>query len=165
MPHSSRLLSCAAFALALSLGAPAARAEHAAITLTVAGSGGRVEATADREPPLGGIRPRPQFTVHAGDPLVLQFNLTNIYPHGVKEGVIVRYFVARTQKIGQKELPELEHGAVTQGRVVVNQKPQSRVGARLQFHVDVPGIYLVRVETLNTESDHEHFSAIDLEVK
>ena len=26
------------------------------------------------------------------------------------------------------------------------------------------GVYLLRVETLNTDSDHEHFSAIDVEV-
>jgi hypothetical protein len=39
------------------------------------------------------------------------------------------------------------------------------VGARLNVRIDEPGIYLVRVDTQNTQSDHEHFSAIDLEVK
>ncbi len=30
--------------------------------------------------------------------------------------------------------------------------------------IDTPGVYLIRVETRNTQSDHEHFSAIDLVV-
>ena len=28
--------------------------------------------------------------------------------------------------------------------------------------IDTPGVYLVRLETRNTQSDHEHFAAIDL---
>jgi len=150
---------------AFTMVAPAARAEHSDIDLRVEGPHGQVEATSDREPPAGGINPRPKLTVQAGDPLVLQFILTNIYPHDVVKDVTIRYFVVRTDKIGQKDLPELEHGAITKGHVVMNLKPKARVGARLNFRIDEPGIYLVRVDTLNTKSDHEHFSAVDLEVK
>ena len=54
---------------------------------------------------------------------------------------------------------------VTQGKFVVNFRPKSRVGARVAFTVRDPGVYLLRVDTLNTGSDHEHFSAIDLRVE
>ena len=58
--------------------------------------------------------------------------------------------------------PSLE---VTQGAATLDFKPKCRIGALLKFSIDTPGIYLVRVETRNTKRDHEHFAAIDLEVK
>jgi hypothetical protein len=140
-------------------------AEHAAIKLQVIGPAGQQEASADQEPPPGGVNPRPRLTVKSGDPLVLNFILTNVYPHGLLKDVNVRYFVVRTDKFDVKQLPKLTDGVVTQGMATFDFKPKCRVGARLRFRIDEPGIYLVRVETQNTKSDHEHFSAIDLEVK
>jgi len=149
------------FAVAPSL----AYGEHAAINLQVIGPDGRQEAFADQEPPSGGVNPRPRLTVKAGDPLVLHFILTNVYPHGLLKDVTVRYYVVRTGKFGVKEVPELTDGVITQGTATFNFKPKCRIGAQLQFRIEEPGIYLVRVDTLNTKSDHEHFSAIELEVK
>ena len=146
-----------------------ARAEHATIDLRIfrenpetGESKAEAAASADEEPPAGGVQPRPLFKVKAGEPLVLQFILINTYPHGVNKDVSVRYFVAREQAPKQKELPELGEGVVTQGRFVLNFKAKTRVGARVAFTIREPGIYLLRVETMNTGSDHEHFSAIDL---
>ncbi len=147
------------------IAAPAAWAEHAVIKLQVSGPDGRQESFADQEPPLGGIKRRPRMTVKRGDPLIFEFLLTNAYPHKQIDGVTVRYFVVRTGAFGVKELPDLKSAAVTQGTVGMNFKPKCRVGARFNFRIDEPGIYLVRVDTQNTQSDHEHFSAIDLEVK
>jgi hypothetical protein len=149
-----------------------ARAEHADIKLQVfrvdPASGeslAEASASADEEPPAGGFLPRPLFKVKAGEPLVLQFVLVNTYPHGINKDVTVRYFVAPTKAPRQKELPDLSEGVVTQGKFLLNFRPKSRVGARVAFTVPKPGIYLLRVETLNTGSDHEHFSAIDLRVE
>jgi hypothetical protein len=142
----------------------AARAEHAVIKLQVTAPDGRQESFADQEPPLGGIKRRPRMTVKHGEPLVVEYFLTNAYPHKQIEGVTVRYFVVRTGAFGVKDLPDLKE-AVTQGTVNMNFKPKCRVGARFNLRIDDPGIYLVRVDTQNTQSDHEHFSAIDLEVK
>jgi hypothetical protein len=145
------------------------RAEHATIDLRVfrmdpatGESRAEASASADAEPPAGGIQPRPLFKVKTGEPLVLQFILVNNYPHGINKDVTVRYLVAREQAPKQKELPELGEGVVTQGRFVLNFKPKTRVGARVAFTIRAPGTYLLRVETINTGSDHEHFSAIDL---
>jgi len=54
---------------------------------------------------------------------------------------------------------------VTKGQFKLNFKPKTRVGARVAFTIPEPGIYMLRVDTLNTSSDHEHFSAIDLQVE
>jgi len=148
------------------------RAEHAIIDLLVlridpmtgvATEEGR--SSADREPPLGGLHPRPLVHVKTNDPLALQFVLTNAYPHGEKKNVTVRYLVIREEKAGQKAVPELTKNMVTQGRFTLNFKPKCRVGGRVRFTLKERGLYLLRVETLNTDSDHEHFSAIDIQAE
>ena len=150
----------------------AASAEHAKINLRVlrvdAQSGKTTdEATAasDEEPPAGGVNPRPVFKTKIDEPLLLQFIITNVYPHGELKDVTIRYFLVRQDKVGQKKLPDLEKGTITQGRFVLNLKPKARVGARVAFTIPEPGVYLLRVQTANTKSDHEHFSAIDLVVE
>ncbi len=154
------------------LGAPTVRAEHARIDLRIIHldpqtGRDREEATAhaDAEPPLGGSYPRPLCKVTAGAPLAAQFILINTYPHGEKKDVIVRYYVVREAKPGQKEHASPKNGAVTQGEFTLNFKPKCRVGARIAFKIEQPGCYLLRVETDRTDSDHEHFSAIDLQVE
>lgn len=139
-------------------------AEHAVIKLQITSPDGKQESFADQEPPAGGIKRRPRISVTHGKPLIFEFVLTNAYPHKQIEGVVVRYFVVRTGAF-VKEVPDLKASAVTEGTVNMNFKPKCRVGARVNVRIDEPGIYLVRVDTQNTQSDHEHFSAIDLEVK
>jgi len=158
---------------ALILALPAAAlAEHANIRLRVLridAETGKVrdeaDAAADEEPPAGGINPRPMFKAKANEPLMMQFILTNAYPHGELKDVTVRYFLVRADRAGQKTLPDLKQGTVTQGQFKVNLKPRARVGARVAFTIRERGVYLLRVDTLNTKSDHEHFSAIDVQVE
>jgi hypothetical protein len=166
--------SCLAACLVALIAWPlTARAEHAKIDLKVfhlipeSGAGGEeaAAATADTEPPQGGRNERPLAKVKVGEPLALRFFLTNTYPHGVKKDVTVRYFVVREDKQGQKEVPSRKNGTVTEGRFKMNFKPNCRVGARVVFKITEPGIYLLRVETLNTDSDQEHFSAIDVQAE
>lgn len=148
------------------------RAEHANITLRLlrldpATSQNKDEATAqaDQEPPLGGVIPRKVLTAKAHERLILQFIFVNTYPHGVNKDVTVRYFVARTDKLRQKTLPDLKAGTVVQGEFHLHFKPKCRVGARVAFTAPEPGTYLLRVDSLNTSTDHEHFAAIDLLVE
>ena len=148
-----------------------ARAEHARIDLKLIRLDAdptteeAASAVADQEPPAGGRNERPVAKVKAGEPLALQFFLTNTFPHDVKKDVTVRYFVVREDKAGQKNVPDLKDGTVTEGRFTMNFKPGCRVGAHVNFRISEPGVYLLRVETLHTDSDHEHFSAIDVQVE
>jgi hypothetical protein len=147
-------------------------AEHARIQLTIAQldaktgeARAKATAAADTDPPAGGLNPRPLIKVKVNEPLVLQFVLTNTYPHMVREGVTVRYFLVREEKAGQKTVPYVGKEGVPQGRFKMNFKPRCRVGARVRFTIKERGLYLLRVETLNTQSDHEHFSAIDVQAE
>ena len=118
--------------------------------------------------------------VAVNQPLVLQFILTNAYPHGMLKNVTVRYYIVPATKLGRKprrrfanraartklSRPLLDDGFVEQGEFTMDFKPKCRVGTRLKFRMaQSPGIYSVRVETVNTQSDHEHFSAIDVVAK
>jgi hypothetical protein len=147
----------------------AARAEHATITLSVFRSNPETglseevaSAGSDQEPPAGGNQQRQVLKVKAHEPLALQFIFTNAYPHGVTKDVTIRFFVVREDKAGQKYLPDLKGDVVVQGQFQLNFKPKARVGARVAFKVPRRGNYLLRVDSLNTQSDHEHFSALDL---
>ena len=156
----------------LALGWPAARAEHASIDLRVfhydpvtGAIKGQANSSADADPPAGGLQPRPLLKVRAGEPLALQFFYTNTYPHGEVPDVTIHYFVVREEKARQKTVPDLTKGVVTQGRFTLDFKPKAKVGARVEFTVPAPGLYLLRVQSEHTQSDHEHFSAIDLQVE
>lgn len=164
-----RVLSTLALML---LGTAPVWAEHADIDLRLQALDPRTgqvraeaHAVADHEPPLGGLLPRPLLTVRVEEPLMLQFILTSTYPHGEQKNVTVRYYVVREAAPRQKELPYLENGFITGGSFQLNLKQHGRVGARIRFSLPEPGFYLLRVDTQNTQGDHEHFSAIDLKVE
>jgi hypothetical protein len=158
--------------LVLTVAASPAFSEHASIDLRVfrydPATGAikdQANSFADTDPPAGGLNPRPLLKVKAGEPLVLQFFYTNTYPHGEVKDVKIRYFVVREEKARQKNVPPLGKDAVTQGHFELNFRPKSKVGGRVSFTIPAPGIYLLRVQSENTQSDHEHFSAIDIQVE
>jgi hypothetical protein len=155
---------------------PQLRAEHARIDLRVIDKGKEASATSDTDPPAGGRNVPPILKVKPNTPLVLQFFFTNIDPHHEIEQVQVRYYIVKAEKLGRKPAvafqdasgrqkesqPWLDSGVVSRGEFTLDFKPECRVGTRLKFQLPAPGIYSVRVGTVGTQSDHEHFSAIDL---
>jgi hypothetical protein len=146
--------------------APArARAEHANIRLDVTASKEQRTAFMDQTPPDWGKNPRPVLRAVVGEPIKIQWMFTNIYPHKTLENVVVHFFVARQAKVGQNELPELNEDVVLEAAFDMDFKPGAKAGQRNTLRIDAPGVYLIRVESRNTQSDHEHFAAIDLVVE
>jgi hypothetical protein len=154
-------------AVAVSVIAPVlARAEHFNIKLVAAGPDGVTqEAFADQTPPAGGLNPRPVLKARVGDEITMQFIMTNIYPHGMAGNAGVHYYVVRERELGQKPVPVVAQDAVIDGTFTFDLKPQARIGARQRFVIRQPGNYLLRVESQRTQRDHEHFSAIDLQIQ
>ncbi len=143
----------------------AARAEHFDIKLVATGpNGASQQAFADQTPPIGGLNPRPVLQVRTGDTIAIQFVMTNVYAHGYARDAGVRFYVVREGELGQKTVPSLENPTV-EGSFHFNLKPKARIGAKQRVAMPQPGAYLLRVESLNTQRDHEHFAAIDLEVR
>ncbi len=143
-----------------------ALAEHYQIELTVTTPREKARASADTSPPPEGRHPRPVCQARKGEPLVLQFFMTSNFPHEAIKDVTVHYFVTRIEKVGQTQVPSPSSDSIINGHFVMDFKPDTgKVGLRQQFHIDEPGIYLVRVQSEEHDADHEHFSAIDLVVE
>jgi hypothetical protein len=142
-----------------------ARAEHAKINLEVSAPHGQQTAFVDQTPPESGKNPRPVLKAKVGEPIKVQYVLTNVYPHKTLENVVVHFFIAKQQKVGQKELPDLRGDVVLETAFDMDFKPGTKAGARSTVKIDTPGVYLIRIETKQTQSDHEHFSAIDLVIE
>jgi hypothetical protein len=139
------------------------RAEHAKINLDVAVAGGeQVTAHVDQTPPESGKNPRPVIHARAGQPIRIHWILTNVYPNKTLQDVVVHFFIAPQEKVGQRELPTLGDDVVLETAFDMDFQPGGKAGGRQTIRIDEPGVYLVRVETRQTQSDHEHFSAIDL---
>jgi hypothetical protein len=147
------------------LSAAAARAEHAKINLDVVAPGGQKSAFVDQTPPATGKNPRPVLRAKAGDPIKVRWVLTNVYPHKTLKDVVVHFYIAPAEKVGQKELPPLGEDVVVETAFEMDFKPGAKAGAHTTVRIQAPGVYLVRVETRQTGSDHEHFSAIDLVIE
>lgn len=155
----------AIFSLLLALLPSAARAEHFDIKLTAtAPDGTSKEAFADQTPPIGGLNPRPVLRARAGDTIAFQFMMTNVYAHESARNAGIRFYIVREPKLGQKAVPPLEN-LTAEGSFTFNLKPRAKIGAKERVVMPLPGIYLLRVESLRTQRDHEHFSAIDLEIQ
>ncbi|MGP0063936.1 MAG: hypothetical protein ACLQGP_10115 [Isosphaeraceae bacterium] len=142
-----------------------AYAEHAKIQLEVSTGRDQVAAYVDQTPPEWGKNPRPVLKARINEPIRINYILTNVYPHKTLENVVVHFFVVRQQKPGQKEIPDLKGDVVLETAFDMDFKPGGKAGQRTTLKIDTPGAYLIRVETRNTQSDHEHFSAIDLVVE
>jgi hypothetical protein len=161
MPRSITMLTASLMA---SLVATAVRAEHAKINLEAATARENVTAFVDQTPPESGKNPRPVLKAKVNEPIRIKYLLTNVYPHKVLENVVVHFYIARQQKVGQKELPDLKGDVVIETAFDMDFKPGTKAGQRSTIKIDAPGVYLIRLETRNTQSDHEHFAAIDLVV-
>lgn len=165
-------LALAAAPLLLASAAPAGPrptcAEHAKIELTAeAGDGRREVAYVDQTPPAWGKNPRPVLKVAAGEPVRLKWLFTNVYPHETIKDVVIHFYAARQGSVGQHELPDLsgETPPVLESACDLDLRPGGHAGGRATLAIAEPGAYLLRVESRRTQSDHEHFAAIDLVVE
>ncbi len=157
------IASIALLGLSLTVNAP--RVEHAKIVLDVIAPGGKQTAFMDQTPPPQGKNPRPVVEARVSEPIKVQWTFTNVYPHKTLSNVVVHLYVARVEKTGQKELPQLDDDVVVETAFEMDFKPGAKAGGRQTVRIDQPGVYLVRVESRQTGSDHEHFAAIDLVVR
>jgi hypothetical protein len=62
-------------------------------------------------------------------------------------------------------LPNLGDDVVLETAFDMTFQPGTKAGQRNTIRIDTPGIYLIRIESRQTQSDHEHFAAVDLVVE
>lgn len=160
-----RPLGTLASSLVLFLSTSAVRGEHAKINLNVETPVDRATAFVDQTPPAFGKNPRPVVRARVGQPVRVEWLMTNVYPHKTLENVVVHFYVAPQDEVGQEELPELGEDVVVEMAFDMDFKPGANAGARTTIRIDRPGAYLIRIESLRTDSDHEHFAAVDLVIE
>ncbi len=118
----------------------------------------------DQTPPEWGKNPRPLVKARPGEPIKIQWMFTNIYPNKTLENAVIHFFVVRESKAGQKEVPPLGDDVELETAFDIDLRPGGHTGQRNTLRLEKPGAYLIRVESKNTQSDHEHFAAIDVVV-
>lgn len=163
METLSKLLLAGLFVVLSGVGQ--VRAEHAEVELTIESEGKQVTAFVDQTPPEIGKSPRPVLEIRAGQPVRVQWFFRNVYPNKTLKDVVMHFYVARADKVGQKQVPDTSGDVELETAMEMDFKPGAKAGARSRFVIDKPGVYMVRVESRQTQSDHEHFAAIDLVVK
>jgi hypothetical protein len=151
--------------MALARGPAPGAVEHAKIVLDVATPQGKETAFVDQTPPSQGKNPRPVARARTGEPVKVNWTFTNVYPHKTLPNVLIHFYVTPAEKVGQKELPQIDDDVVVETAFELDLKPGGKSGGRQTLRIDKPGVYLVRVESRQTGSDHEHFAAIDLVVE
>jgi hypothetical protein len=143
-----------------------AHAEHFRYDMIIDNGREKAHGFADDDPPAMGRKQREVIHVKKGEPLVFQFIMKSNFPHDTIKKVGVLYYIVSAEKVGQTTLPPRGDDAVLQGHFTMDFKPDTgQVGVRQQFQIDKPGVYLARVESENSASDHEHFAAIDIVVE
>ena len=145
-----------------------AGAEHFDIVLQAESGPNKVTSTTDTTPPIGGVNPRPVLKVKSGENVKVTWKMASGFPHGTMKAVTVHFFVVRQQSLGQKPVPDpAGPGGVVNMSFNMDFAPKSATSGSVQFKARTPGAYIVRIQSEDThiEHDHEHFSALDIQVE
>ena len=145
-----------------------AGAEHFDIMLRVEAPKSRGEAFWDTTPPLGGVNPRPVVKAKVGEDIRITWRMKNVFPHDTMKKVTIHFFVVKEEKTAQKPVPNPAGPAgLVDNSFVMDFAPNAAANGALKLKFTDPGSYLVRVQSEDThqDHDHEHFSAIDVEIE
>ncbi len=145
-----------------------AGAEHFDILLRAIIGDKQVEASADTTPPIGGVNKRPVLKGKSGEFVKINWLMKNVFPHGAQKGVKVHFFIVKEAKLGQKPVPNPAGKAgVLDDAFTMDFSEKSTASGSLKIKLPDPGAYLVRIQSESDQEvhDHEHFSALDLEVE
>jgi hypothetical protein len=146
----------------------AARADHFAIDLKVSVRAGTKTAHADTA--AIGVQPKPRgvVDVRAGEKIAVAWTLRSSDAKNTYNDVLVHFFVVREEKAGQQAVPPLDKSVAAESALTMDFKPGDRADATLEFTLESPGSYLLRLETIGAavgSDGHEHFAAMDLVVR
>jgi hypothetical protein len=166
VPFAVTLACFGGISLALVSTVPA-RAEHFDILLRLRSAQGVAESGWDTAPPEGGVKQRERVRAAAGEEVTLEWQLRSEFPHGIMKDVTIRIFVAPIARAGQKELPAVDGPRVIDNSFTADFLPHHSARGHVRFRVIEPGDYLVRLQSEDTQTGHghEHFGAVDLQVK
>ena len=118
-----------------------------------------------RLPPGVKAKTRAILNVKAGERVKVRWTLTNRHDKATFKNIVIHFFVVKQERIGQQDIPKLNKGVLVESALTMDFEPKDRTKGELTFTIDMPGAYLIRVETIGAAADaegHEHFAALDL---
>lgn len=117
-----------------------------------------------------GVKPKERGVLEAkaGQRLTVKWTLRNVDPKMTFKDVTVHFFAVKEEKAGQVAVPKLDRDVAAESALSMDFKPKDSNEGELSFTIDKPGVYLLRVETLDAaqgEDGREYFAALDLVVR
>jgi hypothetical protein len=106
--------------------------------------------------------------IKTGITIKATWKLTNSDAKTTYKDVLVHFFVVEEPMLGQEIVPKLNKGVFAESALTMDFKPKEKAEGFAIFTIDKPGSYLLRLETIGAatgKDGHEHFSALDLDVK
>jgi hypothetical protein len=117
-----------------------------------------------------GVTPKKREVLHAPakSPLSVRWVLTNADTAKSFKNVVVHFFAVQEEKLGQINAPKLNKGVAAESALTVDLGPKGSTRGEVTFTIDMPGFYLVRVETIGVAAGaegQEYFAALDVVIE
>jgi hypothetical protein len=143
------------------------RADHFTIDLQVKSPKEAKTAHAESAPPAAKAKARMIVVAETGKPIRALWTVSSAAKDDEMKDVLIHFFVVRVAEVGQKTVPKLDKDVAAETALTMDFQPTDKASGQLEFQIDKPGAYLVRLETLGSANDpsHEQFAALDLVVK
>ncbi len=162
---SRLVLSLAAFAGLLTA---ASAEEPFAIDLTIRSGKASQTAHAESADRLAKPRTRAVLAVKAGQRIAVRWKLSSTDPKETLKDVTIHFFVVKEEKANQPPVPKLNQDVVAESAASMDFGPKDKADGVLNFTIDKPGCYLLRLETIGAiagPAGHEDFAALDVTVR
>ena len=146
----------------------AARADEFAIDLEARADKASKAAHAEKVALGTTPKQRPVLEARAGQRVTVKWTLSSTDPKTTYKDVTVHFFAVKEEKAGQQTVPRLDKDVAVETALSMDFKPKDSNEGELSFPLDKPGVYLLRVETLDAaqgEDGREYFAALDLVVR
>jgi hypothetical protein len=117
-----------------------------------------------------GVKPKTRdvLVVKSGVPITVKWTLKHTDSKVQAKNILVHFFVAPEEKIGQLFAPKLDNKVVAESALTMDFEPGDQTEGTLVFSIPRPGAYLLRLETIGASvgpDGHEHFAALDLDAQ
>lgn len=163
----SRLLLSLA-ALAGVFGSRVVAEEPFTIDLTVSVGKASKAVHAESAAPLAKHKERETLDAKAGARITVKWKLVNVDPKATIKDVTVHFYAAQAENAGQAAIKNLGKAVVAESALNMDFTPKETNEGELNFSIDKPGLYLLRLETIGAVAGpggHEEFAALDVRVK
>ena len=98
----------------------------------------------------------------AGTPITIHWRVTNTASKRAVKDLLIHFVAVREERVGQLESPKLDRDVAAETACNMDFEPGDSARGELRLTLDRPGVYLLRVETIDAgKRATEYFAALD----